>query len=284
MISRTATAICYFPEEEASTGDGDSREKNWKKTWVLNTFVEPLINQLQCSLCLRTSNVLLTPVWVCLSVLAAKTASLMLRKCQFPMMLTMTWKNKMVDLPYSKVVPPAMAEIYLWIKTRVQVLQSFVFLWGGAMPQGMQDLSSLTRDWAHALCSGSAVQCSGSGTTGPPRKLRPTVFTAQSYPLSPKPQWSPYVPSGSRKVRRRWVTPTNVWRPPPSFPFFDHPEFPGVTLSPLLVYLTHAYYVNFLLAWPTRPPSPSMPPSLFYPERRSLSEEWILQTLFLPFN
>ena len=94
---------CYFPEEKASTEY--SREKKWKKLGSLLCWAT---NQPSIAGCLpQHSNLLLTLVWVCASVVEAKASSLMLRKCQFMMMLTMMWKIKTVGLLYSKMVPPA---------------------------------------------------------------------------------------------------------------------------------------------------------------------------------
>lgn len=64
---------------------------------------------------------------------------------------------------------------------------------------------------------------------------------------------------------------------------FDHPSSPGLYLSPLLAYLTLAYYVTFLPTCQTCPLSPSMAPFLFYLQKVSLSEERILRSPFLPF-
>lgn len=59
--------------------------------------------------------------------------------------------------------------------------------------------------------------------------IGPIAFTLQSHPLSPKPTWPPYEPSGSRKVRRMRVDPTNIWWPTlSSFFLLPHPAACGL--------------------------------------------------------
>ena len=70
----------------------------------------------------------------------------------------------------------------------------------------------------------------------------------------------------------------------PVLSLFDHPSFLGFSLSPLLAYLTLAYYITFLLSHTTCPPSLSMAPSLLYPQKTGLSKEWTLHSPFLPFS
>ena len=83
-------------------------------------FVEPPVNQAFIVGCLpQCSNLLLTLVWVCVSELAAKASSLLLRKCQFTMRLTMMWKIKMVDFDIFQDGATGHDQIYLWTKIQV---------------------------------------------------------------------------------------------------------------------------------------------------------------------
>lgn len=185
----------------------------------------------------------------------------------------MMWKIKMVDLLYSKMVPPAVTDLFMNKNTSVRPIvsppQSYRLSpkppWPPYEPSRNRKVRRMRVDptniWWPTLSSSFFISC----------HTLPHVGSSLTR------DWACTCCSGSTEE------PLDRQGSPVLSPV-DHPSFLGFSLSPLSAYLTLAYYIAFLLAHPTCPPSPSMAPSLLHPQKTGLSKEWTLHSPFLPFS